>query len=78
MTLRDEVQREVGGGLRVGNTCKPMAVSCECMKKPPQYCKVVSLQLKFKKREEVARIYKRNYTKKIFMTQIITMVCSLT
>jgi len=33
----------------MGNTCTPMADSCECMGKPPQYCKVISLQLKLKK-----------------------------
>ena len=45
-TLSDGMGREVGGGVRMGNTCTPMADSCECMAKPPQYCKVVSLQLK--------------------------------
>ena len=40
--------REMGEGFRMGNTCTPMADSCECMAKPPQYCKVVSLQLKKK------------------------------
>ena len=33
MTLRDEMGREVGGGFRIGNTCTPMADSCECMAK---------------------------------------------
>ena len=32
-TQRDGVGREVGGGLRMGNTCKPMAVSFQCMTK---------------------------------------------
>ena len=27
------VEREVGGGIRMGNTCKPMAVSFQCMTK---------------------------------------------
>ena len=27
------MEREVGGGIRMGNTCKPMAVSFQCMKK---------------------------------------------
>ena len=37
-----------GGGRRVrmGKTCTPMADSCQCMAKPIQYCKVLSLQLK--------------------------------
>ena len=50
MTLRDGMGREVGGRVRMGNTCTPVADSCECMTKPPQYCKVISLQLKFKKK----------------------------
>ena len=35
-----------GGGFRMENTCTPMADSCQCMVKPIQYCKVISLQLK--------------------------------
>ena len=31
--LRKEGQREVGGGFTMGNTCKPMADSCQCMAK---------------------------------------------
>ena len=44
-TQRDQVEREVGGGIGMGNTCKSMADSCQCMTKPLQYCKVISLQL---------------------------------
>ena len=33
-TQRDGVEREVGGGIGMGNTCKPMADSCQCMAKP--------------------------------------------
>ena len=33
-TQRDRVEREVGGGMGMGNTCKSMAYSCHCMKKP--------------------------------------------
>ena len=29
-----------------GDTCTPMADSCQWMAKPLQYCKVISLQLK--------------------------------
>ena len=32
-TLRDGVGREVGGGSRMGDTCTPMADSCQCMGK---------------------------------------------
>ena len=53
---RDGMEREVGGGIGMGNTCKSMAYSCQCMavnpwlihvnvwQKPLKYCKVVSLQ----------------------------------
>ena len=47
MTQRDGMGREVGGGFRIGNMCTPMADSCWCMAKPIQYCKVISLQLKW-------------------------------
>ena len=45
MTQRDGMGREVGGEFRMGNTCIPRADSCQCMAKPIQYCKVISLQL---------------------------------
>ena len=32
-TQRDRVGREVGGGIWMGNTCKSMADSCQCMAK---------------------------------------------
>ena len=32
-TQRDCVEREVGGGIGMGNTCKFMADSCQCMTK---------------------------------------------
>ena len=35
-----------GAGFRMGNTCTPVADSCQCMAKPVQYYKVISLQLK--------------------------------
>ena len=30
-TQREWVEREVGGGIGMGNTCKSMADSCQCM-----------------------------------------------
>ena len=33
-TQRDRVEREVGGGIRMGDTCKSKADSCQCMTKP--------------------------------------------
>ena len=32
-TQRDQVEREVGGGIGMGNTCKSMADSYQCMTK---------------------------------------------
>ena len=32
-TQRNQVEREVGGGIGMGNTCKSMADSCQCMAK---------------------------------------------
>ena len=45
MTQRDGMGRDLGGAFSIGNTCTPMADSCQCMAKPIQYCKVISLQL---------------------------------
>ena len=33
-TQRNRVEREVGGGFGMGNTCNSMADSCQCMTKP--------------------------------------------
>ena len=32
-TQKDRVEREMGRGIGMGNTCKPMADSCQCMTK---------------------------------------------
>ena len=39
-TQRDGMEREEGGGFRMGNTCKPVADSFQYMAKPIQYCKI--------------------------------------
>ena len=33
-TQKSRVEREVGGGIGMGNTCNSMADSCQCMTKP--------------------------------------------
>ena len=46
---RDEMEREVGGWERVsrqGDTCTPMADSCQYMAKTTILCKVIRLHLK--------------------------------
>ena len=35
-TQRNRVEREVGGGIGMGNTCGSMADSCQCMTKPTE------------------------------------------
>jgi len=50
MTLRDGMGREVGRRVRMGNTCIPMADSCQCMAKTTTICKVISLQLRKKRK----------------------------
>ena len=54
-TQRGRMEREVGGGTGMGNTCKYMADSYQCMTKTTQYCEVISLQLIKKKKKK--RIY---------------------
>ena len=49
MAQRDGMGREVGGRFRMGNTCTPMADSCQCMAKPIQYCKVKKKKKKNRK-----------------------------
>ena len=44
-TQRNWVEREVGGGIGMQNTCNSMADSCQCMTKPLLCCEVISLQL---------------------------------
>ena len=38
------MEREVGAGIGMGNTCKSMADSCQCTAKTTTICKVISLQ----------------------------------
>ena len=44
------MEREVGGGIGMGNTCKPLAVSFQCMTNPPQI-KKINKDLKRKKND---------------------------
>ena len=49
----NQVERELGGGIEMGNTCKSMADSCQCMTKTTTIFKVISLQLiKIKKKKD--------------------------
>ena len=45
-TLRDGMGREVEGGFRMGTHIHPWLIHVNVWQKPPQYCKVISLQLK--------------------------------
>ena len=40
------MEREVGGGIGMGNTCKPMAVSFQCMTKSTTIKKIIIIKKK--------------------------------
>ena len=46
MTLRDGIGREVGRGSRYGTHVHLWLIHVIVWQKPPQYCKVISLQFK--------------------------------
>ena len=46
------MEREVGGGIGMGNTCKPMAVSFQCMTKSTTNLKKKIVKKKKKKENE--------------------------
>ena len=73
-TQRDRVEREVGGGIGMGNTCKSMADSFQCMTKLLQYCKVISLQLI--KKQKIKNKYKRGDTR-VFIALLVLDSSSL-
>ena len=52
MTLRDGIGREGGGRVRMGNTCTPMADSCEFMAKIIKKFKIFLIKkIKIKNKE---------------------------
>ena len=65
MTLRDGIGRDVGGGSGWGTHVHPWLIHVNVWQKPPQYCKVISLQLKFKKKKK-----KKAYREWILNVQI--------
>ena len=68
-TQRDDMGREEGGGVRMGNTCIPMVDSCWCIAKPIQYYKVINLQLhKF-----ILKKKKQETCGKTFISALLTM-----
>ena len=46
------MEREVGGGIGMGNTCKPMAVSFQCMTKSTTIKIIIKKIIKIKKIKE--------------------------
>ena len=46
------MEREVGGGIGMGNTCKPMAVSFQCMTKSTTNKKKIKKNQKKKRKVE--------------------------
>ena len=64
------MEREVGRGIGMGNTCKSMADSCQCMTKPLQYCKVISLQLINEKRKKKEKLLMKKKKDKLGVGEI--------
>ena len=64
-TQRDRVEREVGGGVGMENTCKSMADSCHVWQKPLQYCKIISFQLTKKKERNWKKKKRKKKTLKV-------------
>ena len=50
------MEREVGGGIGMGNTCKPIAVSFQCMTKSTTIKKIIISKKKKKKEEAELRV----------------------
>ena len=51
------MEREVGGGIGMGNTCKPLAVSFQCMTKSTTNLKKKMVKKKNKKKKKQASGY---------------------
>ena len=51
VTLKDRMGREVGGKVRMETHVHQRLIHVNVWQKPPQYCKVISLQLKKKKKK---------------------------
>ena len=68
-TQRDRVEREVGGGIVMGNTCKPMAVSFQCMTKSTTIKKKKKKKAK-KKKKKINGTLKITATEAAFLTPL--------
>ena len=62
------MEREVGGGIRMGNTCKPMAVSFQCMTK-------FTTNKKIYKNKNKIKIQKKKQTKFSIVERLLTIDC---
>ena len=65
---RDRVEREVGGGIGMGNTCKPMAVSFQCMTKS-------TTNKKKKRHRKVAKIIQSSQRYPTKVLPLLTSYC---
>ena len=57
------MEREVGGGIGMGNTCKPMAVSFQCMTKSTTIKKIIIIK---KKKESEGQITSEAFSEAAF------------
>ena len=72
-TQRNRVEREVGGGIGMRNTCNSMADSCQCMTKPTTI--LISLQLiKINEKKNETEFLKLCYPLDLFSRVSVTNI----
>ena len=70
-TQRDRVEREVVGGIGMGNTLNPWLIHVNVWQKPLQYCKVISLQLIKLNGKKAQMLLSIKYTSKEFCVSFL-------
>ena len=50
----------MGGGIGMGNTCKPMVDSCQCMTKPTTIKKLKKNKIKLKKKRDLGKMLSKD------------------
>ena len=66
------MEREVGGGIGMGNTCKPMAVSFQCMTKSTTIKKIIIIFKKRKENQKITPLTNRNKINFIHINRLKT------
>ena len=65
------MEREVGGGIGMGNTCKPMAVSFQCMTK---FTTNKKKKKKYELKKNLGIVVSKNtiYSENVFLSEVNT------